>query len=294
MLYSKSTRLGYVLTSIHQIYRCILQSIIDTVNHDGVEHAGYLAFLLMLGILPFLFFMMALASFFGAEHMYDYLVMCINSRQADNLLGALKPRINEIIFSPPRTLLTFTILSAVWTASSIFEAMRTILNRANRIINTPSYLRRRLISIFEFMTIIITTSFVIILLRLASILRKIIQGNFVCSIKTLQTVDYFLYKSTVLGYTCFLLLFSYLVLPNKRMSLSYNVPGIIIVIASWVSFTKIFNYYIATFSQLSVIYGGIVGIIISLLYFHFCSVIFIFGAEFNYNFYLEKKKSTNL
>jgi membrane protein len=258
------------------------------VNHDGIEHAGYLSFLLMLAIFPFLFFMMALVSLFGQEHVYDYLITYINSNEADNFIGVLKPRIKEIIARPPKTLLTFAILSAVWTASSIFEAMRTILNRANRVVNPPSYLIRRLISVLEFMVIIFMTSLVMFLFGVAPSLWESVGQYLNFKIHLFEEESSILREFVMIVYGCFLVSFLYCFLPNQKKPFLPHIPGTVIVMLCWISFTKLFNYYLSSFSQLSVIYGSIAGVIISLLYFYFCSVIFIFGAEFNYN--LRQKK----
>ena len=84
-----------------KVIKSFIQALCDTVNHDGIEHAGYLSFLLMLAIFPFLFFMMALVnplvSLFGQEHVSNYLIPYISSDEANNFFGVLKPRIKEII-----------------------------------------------------------------------------------------------------------------------------------------------------------------------------------------------------
>ena len=41
------------------------KSVIDTIRHDGIEHAGYLAFLSILSFFPSLIFLIAVIGFFG-------------------------------------------------------------------------------------------------------------------------------------------------------------------------------------------------------------------------------------
>jgi len=158
---------------------------------------------------------MALISLFGQEHVYDYLITYINSNEADNFIGVLKPRISEIIASPPKTLLTFAILSAVWTASSIFEATRTILNRANRVVNQPSYLIRRLISILEFMVIIFITTLVMFLFGVAPSLWESVRQYFDFKIHIFEAESGFIREFIMIAYGCFLVFFLYYFLPNR-------------------------------------------------------------------------------
>ena len=66
-------------------------------------------------------------------------------------------------------------------------------------------------------------------------------------------------------YGCFLVSFLYYFLPNQKKPFLPHIPGTVIVMLCWIGFTKLFNYYLSSFSQLSVIYGSIAGVIISLL-----------------------------
>ena len=271
-----------------EFYHCFYKSVEDTIQHDGIEHAGYLAFLLMLAVFPFLFFLMAILASFAPVNLFQYIVDFILNNTVDYLISGLKPSIREITSTPPHSLLTFAILTAIWTASSIFEAMRTILNKANRVIHPPSYLFRRFVSIIEFMVIIFITILTMFIFGILPSLLSNIATYFDFANNYYLTFEYetkFFRNVIVISYSCFLISCLYYFLPNKREKFLHTIPGTICVIIFWTLFTYLFKYYLKTFSQLSVIYGSIAGVIISLLYFYFCSIIFIFGAEFNYNFW---------
>ena len=264
-----------------EFFHCFYKSIKDTIEHDGIEHAGYLSFLLMLAIFPFLFFLMAIVTVLAPINLFEYIVDFILNNAINNFISVLKPRIKEITAVPPHSLLTFAILTAIWTASSIFEAMRTILNKANRVVNPPPYLFRRFISIIEFIVIIFMTILTMFVFGILPSLLSDITTYF--DLKnhyyiTFENETKFFRKIIMVSYGCFLISCLYYFLPNKKQKFLYTIPGTICVIIFWTTFTYLFKYYLETFSQLSVIYGSIAGVIISLLYFYFCSVIFIFVA----------------
>ncbi len=277
--------------------RCVGSSIRDLVMHDGIEHAGYLSFLIMLTIFPFLVFFMAAVGFIGNDFLGNHLVNIILKSNWAGFIDALKPRILEITSSPPQSLLTIAIISAIWTASSIFEALRTILNKAYRVTHTPMYLWRRLVSFFEFfMAVIIIICFLVSLIVLPMI------WNFIDSALHLGEYKYialFTSEGENLRYLLLIKLglvlisFSYYALPNRKQSFKRTLPGAITVLIGWSLFSVLFKYYVANFPQVNLIYGSIAGIIIALLYFYVCSIIYIFGAEFNYhleNTYWKQKK----
>lgn len=269
---------------------CFCKSVKGTIDNSGIENAGYLAFLFMLSIFPFLFLLITIVTLFFPVNLSEQLVTLIvysSDITLDSLVCSLKSQVTKIINAPPNSLLTLAILSAIWIASSILEALRTILNKSNRVYNSPSYILRRLISIVEFIIVIV---FTIIIVFFFSILPTVLTN--ISSKFDINIIYYHLYfekgmqviiKIFIFCYIFFLLSFLYYFLPNKKQKLTNILPGVILVLLFWKCFTNIFKCYLANFSQLNVIYGSIVGIIISLLYFYFCSLIFILGAEFNYN-----------
>ncbi|MFI4955380.1 MAG: YihY/virulence factor BrkB family protein [Gammaproteobacteria bacterium] len=259
----------------------------DLVNHEGLEHAGYLSFLLMLTIFPFLVFFMAILGFVGNVELSEKLLEIITHSNWAEFITALKPRIIEITSAPPQSLLTIAIVSAIWTASSIFEGIRTILNKAYRIHSYPAYIFRRMFSILEFIVAIVVISiFLFVLVILPTIWQMVAQFLTYGDTPLLS----FISKEGDELRTLLLLVFgfcvisaSYYFLPSRRHRLRYTIPGTITVMIAWGVFSWLFKFYLSNFPQVNLIYGSIAGIIIALLFFYVCSIIYIFGAEFNYH-----------
>ncbi len=154
------------MLSPRKILQCSYKALVDTINHDGIEHAGYLAFLFLLSIFPFLVFMFAIAGFIGQTEIGLKLISIIldNKLIPENILKSLAPRFKEIESGPPQGLLTFAIVGAIWTASSAVEGVRTILNRAYRVHTPPAYILRRLLSIGQFLVLAAIIILVLLLL----------------------------------------------------------------------------------------------------------------------------------
>src|ERR1700752_297680 len=94
---------------IKRIFKCFYMGLVNTINHDGVEHSGYLAFLSLLAFFPFLVFFVALAGFLGNLEIGARLVHIMLQNLPHDLTKALQPRILEIISGPPQGLLTLAI-----------------------------------------------------------------------------------------------------------------------------------------------------------------------------------------
>jgi membrane protein len=281
-----------IKNKIYSVYKFFLDNIYSAIAHDGVEHAGYLAFLAMLTIFPFLVFFMAIIGMLQDAKLTELLMKLITDSSCAGLLEALKPRILEITSTPPQSFLTIAILSAVWTASSIFEAIRTILNKAYGIKEYPHYILRRLLSFVEFAIVIVImivllvilivipslSSYIYTMLREHDILLEFLSPESESLRGVILIIFYFSFVSGL-----------YYFLPNRKQKLSKTFPGASFVIVGWYFATKGMSYYITIFPSINIIYGSIAGIIVALLYFYICAFIFIIGAEVNC--YLEKRMS---
>lgn len=285
-----------MLKLLKNIIKCISSALYFTVHHDGFEHAGYLSYLIMLTIFPFLVFFVAIVGFMGNNALADILVNLILDSKFAIFIDALKPRIIEITSNPPQSLLTVAILSAIWTASSIFEALRTILNKAYNIVDTPGYLLRRFLSIVEFLAVIIfillLLTALIILPLLAKYMMNISRHLHLDDIIYIFAPDTELIRAIILSIFAFTLVSGlFYFLPNRKQKWRYIFPGAFLTIAGWSIATSGMRFYLRTFPSINIIYGSIAGVIIALFYFYICALIFIFSAEINYQ--IEKTLSNN-
>jgi membrane protein len=260
------------------------KSLIDTINHDGIEHAGYLAFLSILSFFPSLIFLIAVIGFFGESKIGTDFLYKIISELPNEMSRGLTPRIKEIISGPSDGYLTIAIIGVIWTASSSVEGCRTILNRAYRIAFPPPYILRRLVSIFEFFIIIFVIISGILIFVIVPVILKYFEKQF--SIKLEIDYDFFYLRQLAI----FVILTTstsvlYYALPNAKQKFTQTIPGSILAVILWTILVNFFSLYLENFDQMNFVYGSIAGVIISLMFFYLISLVFIFGAEFNYNFH---------
>ena len=253
-----------------------------TVMHDGIEHAGYLAFLGLLSLFPFLVFFVAIAGLLGETQLGIAFAHDVIGFIPEDMIAALKPRIEEIISGPPQGLMTIAVIGIIWTASSSIEGVRTILNRAYRVETPPSYLFRRLMSIGQFFILTAASIIAMFLLVLGpTIWREITQA---LQVDTDIIKPYWSYIRYGLSVSILYLVVatSYYVLPNIKQTIKSVAPGTFLVIAGWVGVAELLSMYIENFEQVNLVYGSLGGVIIALLFFYVVGIVYIFGAEFNY------------
>jgi membrane protein len=269
------------MLSLRRIMKCFWSAAVRTVDHDGIEHAGYLAFLSLLGIFPFLVLIVSIAGFLGQSAIGADFVQLMESILPHDVYIALEPRIHEIISGPPQGLLTLAILGAIWTASSGLEGLRTILNRAYHVGNPPAYILRRLLSILQ---LLVLTAFVVIGMFLLLLTPRVWAGfeAYIGIAFNLSEAWENLRLLISSGLLLFVACVAYYAIPNVRQRLRSVLPGALMSVTLWIGAAYGFTQYLTNFNQVSLIYGSLGGIIAALLFFYLMALIFIFGAEFNY------------
>lgn len=255
----------------------------NLVENDGIELAGYLTFLSLLALFPFLVLIVAGAGFIGEGEIGTRFLELIITHLPSEAVMAIKPRLDEIMSGPPQGLLTVSILGAIWTSSSAVEGMRTVLNRAYEVSNPPTYIFRRFMSMLQLVlfsiVIIVVMSITVLSPLLIDYLEFILQREITNEFTDLWN-QYFLYFGGILLFMTVANLYYFL--PNIKQSLLAVVPGAILAVIFWMGGAALFTFYVSNVEQVNIIYGSLGSFIATLLFFFILNVIFIYGAEFNH------------
>jgi membrane protein len=266
---------------VKDIFKCLYKAAANTIDHDGIEHAGYMAFLSLLSLFPFLVFLVSIAGFIGASEVGREFYNIALSKMPDYIMVVLKPRIEEIISGPPEGLMNLAIFGAIWTASSSVEGLRTILNRVYHVTAPPPYITRRLLSIAQFFMLTLSVLCIMSILLFAPILwSKLAYLTHVA--EALSPVwEYIRYTAIFCSLFGFVTTIYYFI-PNIRIKWRDIIPGALLVSVIWIIFGNLLSIYVLNFKQVSLIYGSLGSIIITLIFFYVINMILIYGAEFNY------------
>lgn len=267
---------------IKKIILCLYDAATKTIEHDGIEHSGYMSFMMLVSIFPFIIFFLALTSFVGASNLGEYFIQLLMKNMPDNTVEMVKTRMDEIIHSPPQSLLTLAIFGTIWTSSSFVECIRTVLNRVYNIKSPHTYIRRRLLSILQVLIISIMITFtmfmlVIIPIQLAKmpIMLELIKGY-----EYILNFLRYIFIITLLFFSASSL---YYVIPSASLKYADIIPGAMLSVFLWIISGYLLSTYIVYYNQLSVIYGSVGSIIATLIFFYIINMILIYGAEFNHS-----------
>jgi membrane protein len=255
----------------------------NLVDNYGLEMAGYLTFLALLALFPYIVLMASAVGLVGQGETGGQLISVLLSHLPADAVATIRPRIEEIISGPPQSILTFSILGAIWTSSSAIEAVRSMLNRAYRVRKPPAYLSRRLMSIAQVLLLTVLVLSVILVFVFVPIAIK--AFTHASGISLPLALDHFFatYFKPIAAIVLFGIIASlYHVLPNIKQSWLAVAPGALLVVLLWTAGAALVSFYLNDVSQMTMIYGSLSGFIATLIFFYVMNVIFIYGAEFNH------------
>ena len=247
------------------------------VAHDGFALAGYIAFVGILSLFPFLFFLAALFGFFGVTEPGTYFAAFLFHNIPEAVAESLETPLAEIFQNTYGNLLTISMLGALWTAGTGLEGVRTALNRALNVDRKRAYWRRRGqgAAILTVMAggLTLTLMFAPYAWNMA---LEILDLSDELSLPW-GLIQYAVSGLCFLSGTCVL----YHFLPARRPTWRGVLPGAVLVLAASLAFSKMFGLFLSYFDTYTAVYGSLGGAILALLFFYYLGVFFIFGAEVN-------------
>ena len=256
----------------------------DALGHfnddDGWSMASHLAITALMALFPFLIFATTLASFVGAEAFAETAVHLVFDTWPAQIAEPISREVVNVLTVQRSDLLTYGVLLAAFFASNGIESLRTALNRAYRVVETRSFVFRRVQSLaFVF---IATVGFVAIsvLLVFAPIIVRLALENFERLEPYLGTITLWRYVIAsvviVLG-----LIAVHVWLPAGRRRFVDIVPGIIFTLVGWLIGSTVFATYLDNFSSYVTTYAGLASIMIAVVFLYIVSMVFILGGELN-------------
>lgn len=256
----------------------------DALGHfnydDGWSMASHLAITALMALFPFLIFATTLASFLGASAFSETAVHLVFDTWPEQIAAPISQEVINVLTVQRSDLLTYGVLLAAFFASNGIEALRTSLNRAYRVVETRSFIYRRIQSLaFVF---IATIGFLAIslLLVFAPLIVRLALANFQWLEAYLGTITLWRYVIAsaviVLG-----LIAVHVWLPAGKRRFVDIVPGIIFTLVGWLVGSTIFATYLDNFSSYVTTYAGLASIMIAVVFLYIVSLIFILGGELN-------------
>ena len=251
------------------------------VYKDGFIHAGNLAYLALLTLFPFVIVAAAVARLVGQREGGMEAVIGLLQTMPPSVAEVLSKPIADVIEARSGNLLWFGALVGLWTTGSFIETIRDIIRRAYGVTFSRPFWEYRLGSV----GMIIASVILAMVAFSVSIVLSSVQAFVV---RTLPVADDIVALFTIFRIVPGLVLFGalyllfYTLTPKryrKRGCLKW--PGAAFVTLWWLATTALLPVALSTLGGYDLTYGGLAGVMITLIFFFIIGLGVVIGAELN-------------
>ncbi|MDO4166178.1 MAG: YihY/virulence factor BrkB family protein [Eubacteriales bacterium] len=260
------------------------------INASNISaHAGETAFFIILSFFPFTMFLCTLVRLTPlTKQILIEAMQVVFPTSFHNYLGQI---INEIYNHYSTTILSLTIITAIWLGSKAFMSLISGLNDMYQINESRHYIRVRILAV-------VYTALFAVLILITLIL--LVFGNSLyyhfCTIFP-WLHDTLLSIISVRSIVCFLIMLlfftiMYILLPNHKANQNTDdrnqigfisqLPGGLLTTTGWILFSYLYSYYVDHLSNYSFFYGTMTTIALLMVWLFACMYLLFFGGLINH------------
>ncbi|HEY8292572.1 MAG TPA: YihY/virulence factor BrkB family protein, partial [Thermomicrobiales bacterium] len=218
-------------------------------------------------------------SIFGLD-LFGKIMSALTSRLPSDAATALSGPLAKVLSNQSGGLLSFGIITALWSGSAAVSTFIKALNRAYDVEETRPFWRRKGTEILLtlFVGIVAAAAFIVIVFggKLGDAIAKHIGAGHVF------TIFWNIIRwPLILAFISLALAVLYWVGPNIKQKFQWISPGAILATIVWILAIGAFGIYVSHFGSYNKTYGTLGGIIVLLLVFYISSLVIMLGGQLN-------------
>jgi membrane protein len=256
----------------------------DSLGHlnddDGWAMASHVALSALMAIFPFLIFVTALAGFIGDAQLAGTLTDLLFATWPGIIAGPIAAEVHRVVAGASGGLLTVSAAIAVYLASNGVAAIRTALNRAYRVVEDRSFLKR-LGQNLAFVGIGAVTGLTLAFLGLLGPLVFAEITRWVPALAAFEGIFSLLRFGVTASLVVIVLVAAHIWLPARRPQIRRLWPGIAVTLGLWLIAAGIFAAYLERFANYVATYAGLASAVTAIFFLYLVALAMIFGAELN-------------
>lgn len=269
---------AYVAWRIPRTFAVVRRTLGRTLR-DGYIHAGNIAYLSLVTLLPLIILITAVTVAFGQTDAGQYAIDGMLRALPANVAELFQPVIDEVLEARTGSLLWAGGLVALWTVTTFIETLRDIMHRAYGVPLSRSFLRYRLLSIGGTIAamVLLIVAFISQFVLLVAV--KSVTGLFPAAIHLPAWLDMSRLLTPVVIFLALWALFKLLTPRSYHHRAAW--PGALVTTFVWVIGLLLLGPAFSSFGQMGLTYGALSGVMLALLFFYAVGFALVLGAELN-------------
>jgi membrane protein len=271
------------------LYTVIVFFIEEIQKTSLTNRAAALAYNFMLALFPAIIFLFTLIAYIPVNHFQDYLLSVFSLIMPTNAYLAFQSTIVDIIKNQNGKLLSLGFITALYFATNGVSNLMQAFNKSSLILETRTWLKRRLIALTLTVVISIALLIAIVIMIAGQTVIHFVQDQFN------SEAHFWIYLIALSRWLIILIIFfvSVCILyrygPSNKQKWKFINPGSILATSLAILTSIGFTYYTNNFSSYNKVYGTIGTLIVVMIYLYLNSLILLIGFELNASVDLSKR-----
>jgi membrane protein len=248
---------------------------------DAMGMAAQIAFYAMLGLFPFMIFVLSVISMFPVDlDLQAYLLESLNDQMPSEAANYVTNIVMDLLPQQNQGLLSFGLLASLWGASMAIGALITTINRAYNIRPRRNIAQQKVLSIV--LTLGLSAMWLLavtIILVGPELTQKLFQLMHIASETNTFWTSVRLPMAFLLNLGALSIL--YYVAPEAKQRFRWILPGAVTSTILWFGASQVFRYFLQNFGQYNKTYGSLATVVILMIWLWISGLLFLLGAEIN-------------
>lgn len=248
------------------------------LKNDRIDvYSAQASFYLFMSAIPILMLLVTILKFtpLTEEMILEALAKIVN----ENMMISVQEVVGNV-YEGSITLVSFAAVSVLWVAGKGILGLMKGLNNIHKLKENRNY----------FMLRIRASVYTLLMVGALIVAAAILVFGFRFQEFLCEMIPFFrgyqralIYIQTLLALCLLASIFTalYVFLPNRKKTFSSQIPGAVFATLAWCIFSYVFSIYLGYAKNISVVYGGLVTLVVAMLWMYFCMYLWFMGAEIN-------------
>ncbi len=277
--------------------RVLVRLVNSIIKNDFYGMAAEMGFMLVVGIFPFMLFLMAIFGWLGNRSYFDSILHVLSNIMPQQAMNLLKSVLEEtMIFDHGQLLAIIGIITTIVLSTNGVAVVLKGLNRAYKVEETRSFIYTRILSFLMVFVNILVLFLTINIIIFGKVIIMFLVAHFGMSKAVAITILTLRWPVSFLALYVMAFL-SYYILPDLKGNETFKrrsaLPGTIFFTTFWLVGSWGFSIYVNNLSTYNMVYGTIGAFFILMIWIYYTSILLLIGGEINSQVYNRLANKSN-
>ncbi len=259
--------------------------IFSIIDNDFFGMSAEMGFMLVIGIFPFMLFLMAIFGWLGNQSLMEPIMIFLGNFMPEQAMNLIRTVLSEVmIFDQGGIMAIIGIIATTFLSMNAMAVVLKGLNRAYKVKETRNLIYTRILSLLMLLVDVMVLFLSINLIIFGRIIINFLFNHYYITTSIAKML--MLLRWPIAFAALFLMAFlSYYILPdlkgNEQFKRKSAIPGSFFFVIFWLAASWGFSIYVNNLKTYNMVYGTIGAFAVLMVWLYYTSILILIGGEIN-------------